>query len=263
MAWPTRPSSGQVDLIDIYSTDAKVGRYRLRVLRDDRAHFPRYDAVLLMRASLDVRALAPLEGRIDERTMMAMNAQVELDGRSFADAARGFVAGTVAQGGARQGFVQLGTTSSLRENWSYLPSLTWRHDGPVWKAEAGAAYARARNRTRNLQDGLFGTTTSRRGNVTVSFEDVSYLRPGRITVADGTTGAPIDPFSIGNYVVTAANGSMRATDDTRRSVFAKFAARLNFGGLIAAREAQRVLDRLAVEAGVDWVQRSLHAGCSR
>ena len=124
------------------------------------------------------------------------------------------------RGAAGQGFVQLGTTSSLRENWSYLPSLTWRHDGPVWKAEAGAAYARARNRTRNLQDGLFGTTTSRRGNVTVSFEDVSYLRPGRITVADGTTGTPIDPFSIGNYVVTAANGSMRATDDTRRSVFA-------------------------------------------
>ena len=127
---------------------------------------------------------------------------------------------TTVRGAAGQGFVQLGTTSSLRENWSYLPSLTWRHDGPVWKAEAGIAYARALNRTRNIQDGLFGTTTSRRGNVTVSFEDVGYQRPGRITVADGTTGAIIDPFSVGNYVVTAANGSMRATDDTRRSLYA-------------------------------------------
>jgi iron complex outermembrane receptor protein len=146
---------------------------------------------------------------------------------------------TTVRGAAGQGFVQLGTTSSLRENWSYLPSLTWRHDGPVWKAEAGVAYARALNRTRNIQDGLFGTTTSRRGNVTVSFEDVGYQRPGRITVADGTTGQIIDPFSVGNYVVTAANGSMRATDDTRRSLFAN--ARRDFSWPVP----------FALKAGVD------------
>ena len=99
-------AAAQVDLIDIYSTDAKVGRYKLRVLRDDRNFFPRYDAVLLMRASVDTRALQALEGRIDEKTMIALNAQVELDGLGFADAARGFVAGTSAQGGARQGFIQ-------------------------------------------------------------------------------------------------------------------------------------------------------------
>jgi TonB-dependent receptor len=146
---------------------------------------------------------------------------------------------TTVRGAAGQGFVQLGTTSSLRENWSYLPSLTWRHDGPGWKAEAGAAYARALNRTRNIQDGLFGTTTSRRGNVTVSFEDVGYQRPGRITVADGTTGQIIDPFSVGNYVVTAANGSMRATDDTRRSLYAN--ARRDFSWPVP----------FALKAGVD------------
>jgi osmoprotectant transport system permease protein len=43
--------AGQVDLIDIYSTDAKVGRYQLRVLQDDLGFFPKYDAVLLMRAA--------------------------------------------------------------------------------------------------------------------------------------------------------------------------------------------------------------------
>ena len=84
--------AGKVDLIDIYSTDAKVGRYRLRVLQDDLGFFPKYDAVLLMRAAVDVRPLAALEGRIDEATMIALNAQAELDGRSFADVARGFLA---------------------------------------------------------------------------------------------------------------------------------------------------------------------------
>ena len=86
-------AAGKVDLIDGYSTDAKVGRYRLRVLEDDRAFFPRYEAVLLMRAAVDPAPLRGLEGRIDASTMIALNAQVELDGRSFAEVAKGFVAG--------------------------------------------------------------------------------------------------------------------------------------------------------------------------
>ena len=87
-------AAGRVDLIDIYSTDAKVGRYHLRVLQDDRDFFPKYDAVLLMRAAVDPAPLRGLEGRIDAATMIALNAKVELDGVSFADAARGFVEGT-------------------------------------------------------------------------------------------------------------------------------------------------------------------------
>ena len=88
--------AGQVDLIDVYSTDAKVGRYALRVLEDDRRFFPRYDAVLLMRASLDEQPLRALAGRIDERTMIALNAQVELDGLSFEQAAARFLAGSAS-----------------------------------------------------------------------------------------------------------------------------------------------------------------------
>ena len=87
-------AKGQVDLIDVYSTDAQIGRLGLRVLKDDRGFFPRYDAVLLMRASLPAQALAalaPLERRIDETTMIVLNAAVELDGRPFADVARGFL----------------------------------------------------------------------------------------------------------------------------------------------------------------------------
>jgi len=87
-------AQGQVDLIDAYSTDAQIARFGLRVLRDDRRFFPRYDAVLLIRASLPAQAVAALralEGRIDERTMTALNAAVELEGRSFTDVARGFV----------------------------------------------------------------------------------------------------------------------------------------------------------------------------
>ena len=94
---------GQVDVIDVYSTDAKIGRYGVRVLEDDRGFFPKYDAVLLMRATLDDAPLRKLAGRIDAKTMIAMNAEVELDGRTFADVATRFVEGRAvpaAQAGA-------------------------------------------------------------------------------------------------------------------------------------------------------------------
>jgi osmoprotectant transport system permease protein len=87
-------ASGRVDVIDVYTTDAKIARYDIRILADDRDYFPRYDAVLLHRRDAPQRhaaqwaALARLEGRIDEATMLRMNAAAEIEGRSFKDAAR-------------------------------------------------------------------------------------------------------------------------------------------------------------------------------
>lgn len=88
----------QTDVIDIYSTDAKIRQYGLRVLEDDRTYFPRYDAVLLYR--LDAakrfpaawRAIGQLEGRISADAMIAMNAAAEIDGKGFAQVAREWLA---------------------------------------------------------------------------------------------------------------------------------------------------------------------------
>ena len=112
--------AAQVDVIDVYSTDAKIGRYALRVLQDDRGFFPKYDAVLLMRAAVDEAPLRALQGRIDERAMIALNAQVELDGRSFADAARSFLASKTASAAPRQTFIERLFAPDL---WR----LTWQH----------------------------------------------------------------------------------------------------------------------------------------
>jgi osmoprotectant transport system permease protein len=86
-------AAGKIDVMDIYTTDAKIERYGLRVLEDDRKFFPRYDAVLLYRLDAPRRfpkefeLLKKLEGRIDERKMIRMNAAAELEGKSFAEAA--------------------------------------------------------------------------------------------------------------------------------------------------------------------------------
>jgi len=88
----------QVDVIDIYSTDAKIGQYGLRVLEDDQAYFPRYDAVLLYRLDAARRfpaawqALRTLEGRISATDMIGMNAAAELHGQPFAAIARDWLA---------------------------------------------------------------------------------------------------------------------------------------------------------------------------
>ncbi len=99
----------QVDVIDIYSTDAKIARYKLKVLDDDLAYFPRYDAVLLYRLDLPTRfpvawaAIGKLEGRIDAKQMIAMNAAVELEGKTFARVAQEWLAPKTTQSQAAQG----------------------------------------------------------------------------------------------------------------------------------------------------------------
>ena len=101
--------AGQIDVMDVYTTDAKVGRYRVHILDDDRRFFPPYDAVVLYRLDFPQRfpkswaALRGLENRIGTTRMGELNAQVELDGRSFGEVAKAFLSGgTAAVGGPRE-----------------------------------------------------------------------------------------------------------------------------------------------------------------
>jgi len=157
-------SGGQVEVIDIYTTDAKIGHLGLRVLQDDAAYFPRYDAVLLYRLDLPQRhpagwaALQRLRGSIDERTMIAMNAQAELQSQAFDViarqhlAAQGVAAASAAPAGALAGSqagagqtIPMAATASAaaagRSFWSQLwgpdlVRLTGQHLGLVVAAVA-------------------------------------------------------------------------------------------------------------------------------
>jgi osmoprotectant transport system permease protein len=106
-------ATGKIDTMDIYSTDAKIERYALRVLEDDRKYFPGYEAVLLYRLEVPKRfpeawrALQALEGRIDERRMIRMNAAAELEGRSFAQAAALLDADAGPKGSAQRNFLEV------------------------------------------------------------------------------------------------------------------------------------------------------------
>jgi osmoprotectant transport system permease protein len=78
-------ASGQIEVMEIYTTDAHIARLGLKLLEDDLGFFPRYEAVLLYRLELPLRApeafraMERLAGRIDEARMIAANVRVALE----------------------------------------------------------------------------------------------------------------------------------------------------------------------------------------
>jgi osmoprotectant transport system permease protein len=78
-------ASGEIQATELYSTDAEIRAYNLRVLEDDRKFFPPYECVWLYRVDLAARspaamaAIARLEGRITTAEMAAMNARAKID----------------------------------------------------------------------------------------------------------------------------------------------------------------------------------------
>jgi osmoprotectant transport system permease protein len=89
--------SGDIDVIDLYSTDAEIPHYKLRALVDDRQHFSRYDAVYVYRRDAEARwpeawaALRGLAGAISEPAMTAMNARAKIERRPEAEVAAAFL----------------------------------------------------------------------------------------------------------------------------------------------------------------------------
>jgi len=110
-------AAGQIAVTDVYTTDAEIATYKLLVLRDDRAFFPRYDAVFVYRAGLSARAVAALDalaGSIDEAEMRELNRKVTVDKLSETEAAR-FALGEAPTAGATE------------SRWRHLADRTLEH----------------------------------------------------------------------------------------------------------------------------------------
>jgi osmoprotectant transport system permease protein len=91
-------SAGDVDIMDVYSTDGQLERLSLRLLADDRGFFPDYSAVLLARREMTeryprtwARLREALEGRLDGTRMARLNAMADLDGRRVPEVAAAFL----------------------------------------------------------------------------------------------------------------------------------------------------------------------------
>ncbi len=89
--------SGNIDLLDAYSTDSEIRQYNLQVLTDDQQLFPPYQgAPLLRKETLEKypeieTALNKLANQITDDEMRAMNYQVNVEGRNIEDVAREYL----------------------------------------------------------------------------------------------------------------------------------------------------------------------------
>jgi osmoprotectant transport system permease protein len=119
-----------IQLTDLYSTDAEIKSYNLRVLEDDLAFFPKYYAVILMRADLQQRApkvfdaFRKLENAIETDAMMAMNASVRLDRELESNAAAHFLNETLGFSIPLQG---LDAASAWKRMGARLARTTAQH----------------------------------------------------------------------------------------------------------------------------------------
>ncbi|HUP35587.1 MAG TPA: glycine betaine ABC transporter substrate-binding protein [Candidatus Limnocylindria bacterium] len=116
-------ASGQVDVMDVFSTDGQLERLKLRLLDDDRRFFPDYSAVLLARREMTeryprtwARLRGALEGRLDGARMARLNAMADLDGRRVSEVAAIFLGGADPAGAGRH-----------REMLAELAALTVDH----------------------------------------------------------------------------------------------------------------------------------------
>src|SRR5256714_5439122 len=73
-------ANGSIAVKDAYSTDAKIEQNDLVVLEDNFHFFPKYEALFLFRSSMPADAIAALrglEGTLDEKRMIRLNAEAE------------------------------------------------------------------------------------------------------------------------------------------------------------------------------------------
>lgn len=134
------------------------------------------------------------------------------------------------QGRPGLGTVSFNTTSGQALNTRIDTGLAWRHEGHSWKFDGALAHARAEFRRRDLDRGLFGSTSAVLRNVTVSFQGIDELRPRRF-VATATNGTPVDTQDVRNAGLV--NAVSTQSESPSRISSARLNARREFGGALA------------------------------
>jgi len=123
----------RIDAMDAYTTDARLLRYNLVILRDDKNFFPPYEAAALVRGETLKRhpevgaVLGLLAGAFDEDSMRALNFRLQEKGESEAVVARDALRALgLTGGGARPPETGRRTTGFAAYLWSERQTLARR-----------------------------------------------------------------------------------------------------------------------------------------
>lgn len=120
--------------------------------------------------------------------------------QDFDESNPGILSPYYSEGG---GYIRQSQMARRKTNTTYTPTITWRHNGPVWKINVGLAYSHATNHYNDIPYGFFESAYADRGNVKIIFDEMQYDGPRRITITDlGGTNAPINPYSLDDLSIT-------------------------------------------------------------
>lgn len=101
----TATAQGLCNFGEVFTTDGRIVALDLVVLEDDRKFFPQYNAAIVLRQDFDdahpqvAEIMAPVVAKLDNDTIRALNAEVDVEGRDPAVVARDWM--------VREGFVSL------------------------------------------------------------------------------------------------------------------------------------------------------------
>jgi TonB-dependent receptor len=152
------------------------------------------------------------------------------------------------QGAAGAGFAQIIYDARQKSGTTYMPSLRYKYNGPVWQWQVNSAFSRASNHYRNIDKGYFQTNNAYFRNLTMRFEGMNFDHPTVVSVKDAA-GREVDPYNLSNYRLEGVQSSGIVGADIVRSMSAHAKRDLNFRLPVS------------VKTGVDW--RSQHRDLSR
>lgn len=169
-----------------------------------------------------------LDGRLSQRDTLTFALQYSSFTVDFLSTITTFNVGRVlpdgfslreTRGAARGGEIQMASVQRHRVNRTLMPTVVWRHHGPVWKSDLGLGLSLQDDKNPDASRGFFRNVTSRRTDLTVSFIDLQSTRPRTIQVLDGATGQPVDPHSLATYAIASGTLDDRRIEDEQRTAF--------------------------------------------
>lgn len=122
------------------------------------------------------------------------------------------------QGAAGAGTLATNHQERNRFNRTYMPTFVWRHDGPVWKSDLGLGHSQQSDYNRDMEQGYFRIVNAQRTGVTINFDDIFYLRPGRITTTTAA-GAAVDPYDLSTYSLQSGTRQASRNYDRQRTAY--------------------------------------------
>ncbi|QDT33147.1 ABC transporter permease/substrate-binding protein [Thalassoglobus polymorphus] len=186
--------SNEIQVTDVYATDPNINKFNLRVLKDDKFHFPKYEAVYLYRTELEkthpkfISQLRSMAGRLSDQSMLSLNEQVELDNNSEAEVAARFV---------RETF-QLDVTAEKKTLSQRIWATTIDHLFLVLVSLSGAILV-------GVPAGIVCAKTKLPGQIILGFAEIVQTIPGlALLVFMGVIFVRLDLPSIGAFPVIVA-----------------------------------------------------------